>query len=348
MQTMPTLFVDHVSAQDIEQGRHLGLYGRTMLIQIMDPGVAFPKPKYRFDQVHQFGAWDQDHLLHMLQEYVGDCVSSQEESSKIHALIRHAFLSHISTLVDQVLQYKRVSHLGAQEQEGKDLLDAGAMKQWLNHCYALEPLLVATGKKVDTLIFQQWMDVLTMGKDSPRGDQGTDDKKPFLHLNPEYEHLKDSIQPHEHYLMRVLDQTCQLLNAYGVWDDVIEQLDNSQGIGAAWNEGTWKKWYQDQGAFAASEALRACIGSFGLTQAHMCALLIEQSLEKHMHILVHCHAGISRSSAVASCAQGVGFSLEEKTRTPNLWIKKVLAHRLGIPMDWSERYNAQAWRSMHF
>jgi predicted protein tyrosine phosphatase len=48
--------------------------------------------------------------------------------------------------------------------------------------------------------------------------------------------------------------------------------------------------------------------------------------EQNKNIVVHCHAGICRSSAVAMVAQKMGFDLDDKVRLPN----KLVMHRLFV------------------
>ena len=47
-------WIQNVALSDIEKGRHYDPGINNMLIQIVDTGMEFPEPKYKFNSVHQF------------------------------------------------------------------------------------------------------------------------------------------------------------------------------------------------------------------------------------------------------------------------------------------------------
>lgn len=49
-----------------------------------------------------------------------------------------------------------------------------------------------------------------------------------------------------------------------------------------------------------------------------------------MNVVVHCHAGVCRSGAVAEVGVMLGFVDTEKFRVPNLMVKKKLMEQLGM------------------
>lgn len=49
-----------------------------------------------------------------------------------------------------------------------------------------------------------------------------------------------------------------------------------------------------------------------------------------MNVVVHCHAGVCRSGAVAEVGVMLGFRDTEKFRVPNLMVKKKLMEQLGM------------------
>lgn len=51
---------------------------------------------------------------------------------------------------------------------------------------------------------------------------------------------------------------------------------------------------------------------------------LRECFNEKLNVVVHCHAGICRSSAVAVFAQKLGFQLEDKIRLPN----KLVLHKL--------------------
>lgn len=68
-------------------------------------------------------------------------------------------------------------------------------------------------------------------------------------------------------------------------------------------------------------------------QAVEIARLLEHALEKHMNVMVHCHAGICRSGAVTEVGTMLGFTATERFRQPNLRVKHKLMKALGWTYD---------------
>lgn len=66
----------------------------------------------------------------------------------------------------------------------------------------------------------------------------------------------------------------------------------------------------------------------GIRPEHAEAIVafLRMCLEHNKNVVVHCHAGICRSSAVAMVAEQMGFNLEPKSRLPN----KLVMHRLFV------------------
>lgn len=61
--------------------------------------------------------------------------------------------------------------------------------------------------------------------------------------------------------------------------------------------------------------------------------LLQRALEKRMDVVVHCHAGVCRSGAVAEVGVMMGFSDAESFRIPNLLVKHKLMRVLGWTYD---------------
>jgi rhodanese-related sulfurtransferase len=85
-------------------------------------------------------------------------------------------------------------------------------------------------------------------------------------------------------------------------------------------------------------------------QAEQLVKLLIHALEKRMDVVVHCHAGICRSGAVAEIGVMLGFADAEAFRSPNLLVKHKMMKVLGwtydsdephtingvaVPQDWS-------------
>ena len=52
-------------------------------------------------------------------------------------------------------------------------------------------------------------------------------------------------------------------------------------------------------------------------------------LDKGLHVVVHCHAGICRSGAVAEVGEMLGFTPTDKFKIPNTLVKRKLLKALG-------------------
>ena len=77
-------------------------------------------------------------------------------------------------------------------------------------------------------------------------------------------------------------------------------------------------------------------------QAETIVQLLQHALANHMNIVVHCHAGICRSGAVAEVGVMLGFRDTEKFRSPNLRVKHKMMKILGLTHDPDEAHN---WRA---
>jgi hypothetical protein len=68
-------------------------------------------------------------------------------------------------------------------------------------------------------------------------------------------------------------------------------------------------------------------------QAAQLAQLLQRALVNRMHVIVHCHAGVCRSGAVAEVGVMLGFDDAEAFRSPNLLVKHRMMAALGWPHD---------------
>ena len=84
-------------------------------------------------------------------------------------------------------------------------------------------------------------------------------------------------------------------------------------------------------------------------QAQAIVALLQRALENRMNVVVHCHAGICRSGAVAEVAGMMGFDIVEgRVRIPNLRVKHKMMKALGWTYDADEQPDPESWRSMKF
>lgn len=65
-------------------------------------------------------------------------------------------------------------------------------------------------------------------------------------------------------------------------------------------------------------------------QAKEIARLLQHALDNSMNVVVHCHAGVCRSGAVAEVGIMMGFDDTEAFRTPNLMVKHKIMQQLGM------------------
>ena len=72
------------------------------------------------------------------------------------------------------------------------------------------------------------------------------------------------------------------------------------------------------------------------TQANELVRLLQHALDRRMDVVVHCHAGICRSGAVAEVGVMMGFNDAEAFRSPNLLVKHKMMKCLGWTYDSEE------------
>ena len=68
-------------------------------------------------------------------------------------------------------------------------------------------------------------------------------------------------------------------------------------------------------------------------QAAELVRLLKYAQEKHMNVVVHCHAGICRSGAVVEVATMMGFTPTDRYRQPNVRVKTKMMRVLGLTYD---------------
>ena len=74
-----------------------------------------------------------------------------------------------------------------------------------------------------------------------------------------------------------------------------------------------------------------CVSDY---QAKQLAGILTDAFEKRRNVVVHCHAGICRSGAVAEVGQMIGFVVPEgRNRIPNSLVKRKMMEALGISFN---------------
>ncbi len=71
-------------------------------------------------------------------------------------------------------------------------------------------------------------------------------------------------------------------------------------------------------------------------QAARLTALLQRAFENRMNVVVHCHAGVCRSGAVAEVGVMMGFRDAEAFRSPNLLVKHKMMKCLGWTYDENE------------
>lgn len=71
-------------------------------------------------------------------------------------------------------------------------------------------------------------------------------------------------------------------------------------------------------------------------QADELVRLLQHAMDKHMNVIVHCHAGVCRSGAVCEVGVMLGFRDTEVFRSPNLLVKHRMMKSLGWTYDENE------------
>lgn len=83
--------------------------------------------------------------------------------------------------------------------------------------------------------------------------------------------------------------------------------------------------------FVLDEAMRC-----SQEQANELVELLLHALANNMNVIVHCHAGVCRSGAVAEVGVIMGFQDTEAFRSPNLLVKHRMMKALGLTYDENE------------
>lgn len=68
--------------------------------------------------------------------------------------------------------------------------------------------------------------------------------------------------------------------------------------------------------------------------AQLIASVLRQALFNGDNVVVHCHAGLCRSGAVAECGVILGFDDTNMERIPNQRVKRMLRKALNLTQSW--------------
>ncbi len=97
-------WIQNVALSDIKKGQHIRVGENSMLIQIVDPAMEFPKPIYNFKEVHQFEFLDieEDGLTNNgdgTWTDMSEFAVTQEQADKLVELLQHALANRMDVVV---------------------------------------------------------------------------------------------------------------------------------------------------------------------------------------------------------------------------------------------------------
>lgn len=97
-------WIQNVSLSDIPQAKHIDAGPNSMLIQIVDPAMEFPEPKYPFKERHQFEFLDieEDGMTNLGDGKMVDMSEfaiTQEQADQLVALLQHAMEKRMNVVV---------------------------------------------------------------------------------------------------------------------------------------------------------------------------------------------------------------------------------------------------------
>lgn len=88
-------WIQNISQQRLVDGDHLNPGKNSMLIQIVDPGREFPKPKSKFKIIHKFEFLD----LEDDSDYYEDEKITDKQAEQIVNALRHAVHNNMNVIV---------------------------------------------------------------------------------------------------------------------------------------------------------------------------------------------------------------------------------------------------------
>lgn len=92
-------WIQNVSYSDVQKGYHYDPGPKAMLIQIVDPGLEFPEPKYNFTDVHQFIFMDLEENDKLLGVEVPELKIQDDQAFQLVALLKYALEKEMNVVV---------------------------------------------------------------------------------------------------------------------------------------------------------------------------------------------------------------------------------------------------------
>ena len=90
------MWIQNISYSDVKRGLHIDPGTNAMMINIVDPGMEFPVPKYEFKEIHRFEFLDVERDDEVLEE---EMRCSQEQADELVRLLQHALENRMNVIV---------------------------------------------------------------------------------------------------------------------------------------------------------------------------------------------------------------------------------------------------------
>lgn len=88
-------WIQNIALVDVSRGHHVRVEENSMLIQIVDPGMEFPKPLHQFKEIHQFEFLDLERNDKDGEEFK----VTDEQAAKLVQLLQHALDKRMDVVV---------------------------------------------------------------------------------------------------------------------------------------------------------------------------------------------------------------------------------------------------------
>lgn len=89
------MWIENVALADVPAGRHHNAGENSMLIQIVDPDMEFPKPMHRFKETHQFKFLD----LEKNDPHGEEFKVTDAQAAELVRLLQHAMVNRMNVVV---------------------------------------------------------------------------------------------------------------------------------------------------------------------------------------------------------------------------------------------------------
>jgi hypothetical protein len=93
------MWIQNISYSDVKKGFHIDPGQNAMMINIVDPDMNFPEPKYNFKEIHRFKFLDVERNDEVLDE---SWKISDQQAAQLVYLLQHAKENHMNVIVSCV------------------------------------------------------------------------------------------------------------------------------------------------------------------------------------------------------------------------------------------------------